>query len=119
MDKGCRRCPKDDFYVETMDENHPITKGIDNKWMNVFDDLFTQLIIHPEADVHVLASVYDDVENYRIPGFPPAHHPVEIPGGKLENMLESMNILLLSGQIHTEKGVYSSHQSVMGGSGSI
>ena len=36
--------------------------------------------------MHVLASVYDDVENYRIPGFPPAHHPVEIPGGKLENM---------------------------------
>ena len=32
------------------------------------------------------ASIYDDVENYRIPGFPPPHHPVEIPGGKLENM---------------------------------
>ena len=33
MDKGCRRCPKDDHFVETMDENHPITKGIDKKWM--------------------------------------------------------------------------------------
>lgn len=86
MDAGCRRCPKDDHYVETMDENHPITKGIDKKWMNVFDDLFTQLIIHPEAKMHVLASIYDDVENYRIPGFPPPHHPVDIPDGKLENM---------------------------------
>ena len=35
MDQGCRRCPKDDFYVEIMDPGHPVTKGIDAKWMNV------------------------------------------------------------------------------------
>lgn len=86
MTKGCRRCPKDDHIVELMDENDPITRDTDKKWMNVFDDLFTQIIIHPEAHMHVLASIYDDVENYRIPGFPPKHHPVDIPDGKLENM---------------------------------
>lgn len=86
MTKGCRRCPKDDHFVETTDPDDPITKDIDAKWMNVFDDLFSQVIIHPEADVHVLASIFDDVENYRVPGFPPKHHPVDIPDGKLENM---------------------------------
>lgn len=86
MDQGCRRCPKDDFYVETTDLDHPITKDIDAKWMNVFDDLFTHLIIHPDAKIHVLASVYDNVDFYRVPGFPPAHHPVEIPDGDLTKM---------------------------------
>lgn len=90
MDKGCRRCPKDDHFVEVMDENHPITKDIDKKWMNVFDDLFTHVIIHPEADVHVLCSIYDDVENYKVPGFPPPHHPVDIPDGDL-NKMEGVN----------------------------
>lgn len=86
MEAGCRRCPRDDFYVETTDPDHPIMKDIAPKWMNVFDDLFTHVIIHPESDVHVLASVFDDVDFYKVPGFPPAHHPVEIPDGKLENM---------------------------------
>ncbi len=86
MDKGCRRCPKDDHFVEVTDKNSPITKDIDEKWMNVFDDLFTQVIVHPEAKMHVLCSIYDNVENYRIPGWPPKHHPVDIPDGKLENM---------------------------------
>ena len=54
--------------------------------MNVFDDLFTQVIVHPEARMQVLCSVYDDVENYRVPGFPPKHHPVEIPDGDLTKM---------------------------------
>ena len=86
MDQGCRRCPKDDHFVEVMDEDHPITKGVDKKWMNVFDDLFTHVIIHPEAKVHVLCSIYDDVENYKVPGFPPPHHPVDIPDGDLNKM---------------------------------
>lgn len=86
MDQGCRRCPKDDHIVETMDPDHPITKGIDAKWMNVFDDLFTQLIIHPEAKMHVLASIYDNIDFYRVPGFPPAHHPAAIPDGDLAKM---------------------------------
>lgn len=86
MDKGCRRCPKDDYIIETVDKNSPITKDIDDKWMNVFDDLFTQLIIHPEANVHPLAAIYDDVNFYRIPGWPPRHHPVDIPDGDLNKM---------------------------------
>lgn len=86
MDKGCRRCPKDDHFVEVTDPDHPITKGIDKKWMNVFDDLFSQVIVHPEAKMHVLCSIFDDIENYKVPGWPPKHHPVDIPDGKLENL---------------------------------
>jgi type 1 glutamine amidotransferase len=86
MTMGGRRCPKDDHFIEIMDPDSPITKDIDAKWMNVFDDLFAPVLIHPEADVHVLASIYDDIENYKVPWWPPAHHPVEIPDGKLENL---------------------------------
>ncbi len=86
MDQGCRRCPKDDHFVEVMDPDDPVTAGIDAKWMNVFDDLFTQVIVHPEARMHVLCSVFDDVENYRVPGFPPPHHPVSIPDNDLAKM---------------------------------
>lgn len=53
MDQGCRRCPKDDHFVEVMDPDDPITAGIDKKWMNVFDDLFTHVIVHPEARAFV------------------------------------------------------------------
>ena len=86
MKEGCRRCPKDDFMVEVVDTAHPIAKDIDSKWMNVFDDLFTHLIIHPQAKVHPICSVYDDVEFYKILGFPPPHHPVSIPDGDLNKM---------------------------------
>lgn len=86
LDANCRRNPQDDHYVEVMDPDDPITKDIAKKWMNVFDDVFSPLIIHPEANIHVLCSCYDDVEDYRIPGWPPKHHPVDIPDGKLENM---------------------------------
>ena len=86
MDQGCRRCPKDEHVVGVMDPDDPITEGIDAKWMNVFDDLFTQVIVHPRARMQVLCSIYDDVENYKVPGFPPKHHPVAIPDGDLTKM---------------------------------
>ena len=86
MSEAGRRCPKDDLFVEVTDPDDPITKDIDAKWMNVFDDLFSPVIIHPEARMHVLCSIYDDVEFYRLPWWPPKHHPVDIPDGKLENL---------------------------------
>ena len=86
MDQGCRRCPKDDHFVEVTDPDDPITEGIDAKWMNVFDDLFTHVIVHPEARMQVLCSVFDDVENYKVLGFPPKHHQVDIPDGDLTKM---------------------------------
>lgn len=86
MDEAGRRCPKDDHFVEVMDPDDPITKDIDAKWMNVFDDLFSPVIIHPEARMQVLCSIYDDVEFYKVPWWPPKHHPVDIPDGKLENL---------------------------------
>ncbi|MGN8737871.1 ThuA domain-containing protein [Bilifractor sp. HCP3S3_D3] len=29
---------------------------------------------------------FDDIDAYRVPGWPPKHHPVDVPDGKLEHM---------------------------------
>ena len=86
MEKGSRRFPKGDFEVKMTEDIHPITKGIDETWLTVEDDLFAGVFWHPESKVKVLASVYDDINVYRKANFPPKHHPVNIPEGKLENM---------------------------------
>ena len=36
--------------------------------------------------MHALCSVFDDVENYKVLGFPPKHHQVDIPDGDLTKM---------------------------------
>jgi type 1 glutamine amidotransferase len=87
MEEGGRRNPKGDFVVHLDAKEHPITKGINESWMVINDDLFAGTSIHKDANIEVLASVFDDVENYRVPYFPSKHQPtVVIPEGKLENM---------------------------------
>lgn len=85
-----RRAPADDLIVKTVDDEHPIAKGVKKEWMTVLEDLFTPIHFHPESDVHVIEAVRDDISYYQElfdQGlFPPKHHPVNIPGGKLENM---------------------------------
>lgn len=85
-----RRAPADDLIVKTVDSEHPIAKGVKREWMTVAEDLFTPVHFHPESDVHVIEAVRDDISYYQElfdKGlFPPKHHPVNIPGGKLENM---------------------------------
>ncbi|MDL2293001.1 ThuA domain-containing protein [Ruminococcaceae bacterium OttesenSCG-928-D13] len=82
---GARRMPKGDFIMKVMAES-PITEGLEKEIFIVNDDLFAGVSQHPEAQVEVLAAVYDEIDNYRVPGFPPPHHPVVMPGGKLENL---------------------------------
>jgi len=84
---GGRKNPKDDFTMHIESDAHPITQGIAKSCSIVGDDFFAGVIEHPDSNVTVLATVYDDVENYRVPYFPPPHHPVVIPEGKLENMI--------------------------------
>ncbi|MCF0134229.1 MAG: ThuA domain-containing protein [Blautia sp.] len=85
-----RRAPADDLIIKTSDPEHAICKDVKKEWMAVIEDLFTPVHFHPESKVHVLQSVYDDILYYQElfdKGlFPPKHHPVHIPEGKLENM---------------------------------
>lgn len=80
-----RKCPVDDVIVKIANHKNAITEGIDD-YMVVGDDFFAGIYKHPDADVNVLAGVYDDIEFYKKANFPFPHHPVEIPEGKLELM---------------------------------
>lgn len=85
-----RRAPADDLMIKTVDGEHPISRGVKKEWMAVLEDLFTPVHFHPESDVRVIEAVRDDISYYQElfdKGlFPPKHHPVNIPDGKLENM---------------------------------
>lgn len=83
---GGRRSPKGDFAMELTDEPHPITAGLPKTCAIINDDLFAGAARYPGAKVRVLAGVLDALEDYQVPGFPPPHHPVMIPGGELQNM---------------------------------
>ena len=86
---GGRRVPKDDFIVRVR-PGDPITDGLGPEIMCPGDDLFGGQKKCPGTDPEILVSAFDDVENYRVPWWPPAHHPVEIPNGDL-NQLPGVN----------------------------
>lgn len=81
-----RRNPKNDFVVKNMDNDHPILKGLSKEWFLVGDDFLAGVYLYPQAKTKVLAAIYDNIEAYQIPGWPPKHVPVNIPEGNLENM---------------------------------
>lgn len=83
---GSRRSPMGDFMVQTRRDRDGITQYMPDCWMTVEDDLFAGIEWHPKADTEILATVFDKIDAYKVPTFPPPHHPVDIPGGKLENM---------------------------------
>lgn len=86
---GGRRNPKSDFVVNMSDIDHPIIHGLDKKWMTVGDDFLPVITWHPKAHVQVLATVYDSVEDYNVPGFPPPHlKGLVIPDGDINKMPE-------------------------------
>ncbi len=86
MKKGSRRAPNGDFAVKNANPTHPIMQGIDEQFLVVEEDHFTPIYWQPGAKVEVLATVFDDLEQYVKADFPPKHHPVAIPEGKLELM---------------------------------
>ena len=86
---GGRRNPKSDFSVNISDVEHPITAGLAKQWETVGDDFLPVIFWHPEAKPTILATVYDSVEDYKVPGFPPLHlEDVIIPGGDINKMPE-------------------------------
>ena len=86
---GGRRNPKSDFIVKNTSEDHPITKGLKQTWSVVADDFLPVITWHPKAKPTILAEVYDSVEDYKIPGFPPPHlKDLVIPDGDIYKMPE-------------------------------
>lgn len=83
---GGRRNPKSDFIVRNH-THHPITEGLSEEWMVTGDDFLPVVTWHPKAKVEVLADVYDGVDDYLIPGFPPPHlKSLLIPDGDVHKM---------------------------------
>ncbi len=80
-----RKVPKDDFIVK-LSGSEPITANLGPELMVPGDDFFAGIVKADGCDPEVVVSAFDDIENYRASWWPPKHHPVEIPGGKLENM---------------------------------
>lgn len=83
MDNYGRRNPRGDFPV-TVVPGHPITEGVPPMWDTLGEDLFTGLQWHPQADIEVLATAFDDIEAYREANFPAPHQAAMVPEGGLE-----------------------------------
>ena len=81
-----RRNPNGDFVIQREEEHTGITRYMPPQWMTVEDDMFAGVTWVPGCETEVLCSAYDDVKCYEVPGFPPAHHPVDIPNGDLNQM---------------------------------
>lgn len=81
-----RRNPVGDFTINRAADNTGITKYMPEHWITVEDDMFAGVTWVSGAKTEVLCTAYDDINNYRVPGFPPAHHPVDIPDGDLTRM---------------------------------
>ncbi len=80
-----RRVPKEDFIVDFV-PGDPITDGLEPQLMVPGDDFFAGIMKAGDCEPKVLISAFDDIRYYQKSWWPPKHHPVEIPGGKLENM---------------------------------
>ena len=57
--RGGSHPPQHDFQIITRDRNHPITKGLPEKWMHRKDELYS-LLRGPAKNLHVLATAYCD-----------------------------------------------------------
>lgn len=70
---GGRHNPKGDYTVHFSDEEHPITRSLKRDWFIVGDDMLPVITWHPKAKPHILATVFDSVEDYNVPGWPPQY----------------------------------------------
>jgi hypothetical protein len=65
INAGSRKNPNTEFPIKTGSTVHPITTGMEPSWVTVQEDLFAALVWHPDANVEVLATAFDDLEGYR------------------------------------------------------
>lgn len=59
-----RRSPPDSFMFELVDREHPVTRGLRRYHWTFTEDMYTNMVFHPDAQVHVLATAYDDAASY-------------------------------------------------------
>lgn len=59
-----RRAPPDAFQVEIVKRDHPITRGLRQFQWFFMEDMYTNMVFHPEAKVEVLATAFEDVAFY-------------------------------------------------------
>lgn len=52
--------PRHDFTIEIVDPDHPVTAGLEPEIPIENDELYANLLPAPGADMHVLATAYDD-----------------------------------------------------------
>ena len=79
-----RRAPEDDLIVKNVapeDPNHEGHRGLyDRRGRPVRGREGSA------GEKEVLGAIYDDIHMYEKDWWPPKHHPVHIPDGKLENL---------------------------------
>lgn len=63
---GSRKALFDDMKVKITAADHPITANLDKtSWYTVQEDLFTPACSLPDAKVEILATVFDDINEYQ------------------------------------------------------
>lgn len=76
-----RRSPPDAFMFEIVDRDHPITRGLRRYHWTFMEDLYANMVFDPDAPVHVLATAFDDADNYAPeiagPKYPPEAYTPE------------------------------------------
>ncbi len=61
---GGRKSPPSAFLLHMVDRTHPITAGMREFALDLWDDMFTNTAIDPEAKVRVLVTAHDSPANY-------------------------------------------------------
>lgn len=87
MKDGSRKNPKSDAIVYTKATGHPITQGAAKAWMAVEDDFFAGVFWHPKAEIEVLATVPESIDDYvNVPGFADRYQPANKDASSLTDL---------------------------------
>ena len=81
-----RRSPPDAFMVELTDRTHPITKGLRRYHWTFTEDMYTNMVFAPDAQIHVLATAMDDAAAYAPEKAGPKYPPEAYTTEKLKGM---------------------------------
>ena len=63
-DHTSRRAPNNDFQVRVAAPDHPITRGWPASFPHYQDDLYVEMVRHPEAEIEVLLTAWDNPLRY-------------------------------------------------------
>lgn len=81
-----RRSPPDAFMFELTDREHPVTKGLRRYHWTFTEDMYTNMVFAPDANVRVLATAYDDAASYAPEKAGPKYPKDAYPPEKLKAM---------------------------------